>query len=60
MASLPFIPAPQDREVVMITECEGAFVVEPMRFLYPFEAKREAKAKVSPLACHHRCRTERK
>ena len=34
-------------EVALISECEGVFVVEPMRFLWPSEAKaiarREAK-----------------
>lgn len=33
------------REVVMVSECEGAYVIEPMRFLWPSEAKREAKRK---------------
>lgn len=26
-------------EVAMISECEGAFVIEPMRFLWPSEAR---------------------
>jgi hypothetical protein len=33
----------------MVTDCEGAFVVEPMRFLWPSEAKRAAKS--NPQAC---------
>lgn len=31
------------QEAAMISECEGVFVVEPMRFLYPSQAKREAR-----------------
>jgi hypothetical protein len=31
------------RQVAMISECEGSYIIEPMRFLYPSEAKREAK-----------------
>ncbi len=30
-------------EALMITECEGAFVVEPMRFLWPSQAKAIAR-----------------
>ncbi len=30
---------PMKREAVMISECEGAFVIEPMQFLRVEEAK---------------------
>lgn len=41
------------RGVAMVSEIDGVFVVEPMRFLYPNEAKREAQAR-NPKACQHR------
>ncbi len=34
---------PWNREVAMVSECEGAFVIEPMRFITLFEAKRDGK-----------------
>ncbi len=30
---------PMKREAAMISECDGAFVIEPMRFLFLEEAK---------------------
>jgi hypothetical protein len=43
------------QEVAMISEAgDGTFTVEPMRFLYPYQAKREAKAQ-RPKACDHVC-----
>lgn len=48
------------RAVALVSEVEGVFVVEPMRFLFPFEARREAAAaerpKGNPARCHHRHR----
>lgn len=39
MKRRPFKLALGPNEVAMISECEGAFVVEPMRFLWPSQAK---------------------
>lgn len=33
------------RAVAMVSEVEGVFVVEPMRFLWPSEARKETRAK---------------
>lgn len=35
----PFTITLKDNEVAMISERDGAFVVEPMRFMWPSEAK---------------------
>jgi hypothetical protein len=40
--SLPFIPKPRENEVLFVSQCEGAFVVEPMRFLWPQQARERA------------------
>lgn len=53
MNERPFTMSLKGQEAVMITDCDGAFVIEPMRFLYPYQAKREAQA-INPRACHHR------
>lgn len=42
------------QEAAMISERGGTYIVEPMRFLYPYQAKREAKAQ-RPKACDHVC-----
>lgn len=34
-----------------------AFTIEPMRFLLPYQAKREVNAS-NPNLCHHRCRID--
>lgn len=34
---------PWNREVVMVTECEGSFVIEPMRFITLGEARRQGR-----------------
>ncbi len=41
----PFVLSldPWNREVAMVSECDGAFVIEPMRFITLFEAKREGR-----------------
>lgn len=44
-------------ECARITKRKGGFVVERMRFLLPYQARREAQAK-EPAMCHHRCRAE--
>ena len=46
------IKADFERSVTMISEYEGSYIVVPMRFLWPSEAKREARAK-NPKLCHH-------
>jgi hypothetical protein len=44
------------RTVLMFGDCgeEGLYWVQPMRFLWPSEAKRELNAKF-PQMCHHIC-----
>lgn len=39
-----------NRDVALITECEGVFVVEPMRWLWPSEAKAIARRKAKAAA----------
>ncbi len=41
----PFVLSldPWNREVAMVSECEGAFVIEPMRFVTLAEAKRAGR-----------------
>jgi hypothetical protein len=45
------------RQVAMISECEGSYIIEPMRFLYPSEAKKESTAK-HPKVCPHNNRRD--
>jgi hypothetical protein len=44
-------------QAAKITRNGCAYTVEPMRFLFPFQARREAKAS-HPNLCHHNCRKE--
>jgi hypothetical protein len=41
----PFTLNLEPNQVAMISECDGAFVIEPMRFLWPSEARREARGR---------------
>lgn len=53
--TLPFALKLKPNEAAKISKLDGVFVVEPMRFLLPYQAKREAAAEI-PTMCHHRCR----
>lgn len=45
----------QTFEVAKISRAGRTVTTEPMRFLFPYQAKREAQAK-NPALCHHNCR----
>jgi hypothetical protein len=55
MIGLSNTPGPV--EVVKVSRQGRVTVTETMRFLMPYQAKREAKAK-NPATCHHNCRAD--
>jgi hypothetical protein len=54
MIGLSNTPGPV--EVVKVSRQGRVTVIETMRFLMPYQAKREAKAK-NPATCHHNSRS---
>lgn len=46
-------------QAAKITRDGCAYTIEPMRFLFPFQAKREVRA-INPNTCHHNRRPSEK